>query len=251
MAGGAPQQETKDAPAPRWRLENAWLPLALLGAGLMLAGARGCWPLLLLWVPLPFYALSIAWGSVPIFLPAWWPFSYYNVRYGLQLLPALAVFASFVIYFAGVWTKSIRALIGLTVLLGMFVAGSYAVAMRHTPICLREARVNSAARILFDRKLAEQLQQVPPGSILLMYTSGHAAALEFAGLPLRRTINEGNKKLWYAALASPARVADYVLAFEAPDDPVWQAVQRHQDDLQSIAIIESPVHPRAWLFQRR
>jgi hypothetical protein len=251
MAGGAPQQETKDAPAPRWRLENAWLPLALLGAGLMLAGARGCWPLLLLWVPLPFYALSIAWGSVPIFLPAWWPFSYYNVRYGLQLLPALAVFTSFVIYFAGVWTKSIRVLIGVTVLLGMFVAGSYAVAMRHTPICLREARVNSAARILFDRKLAEQLQQVPPGSTLLMYTSGHAAALEFAGLPLRRTINEGNKKVWYAALASPARVSDYVLAFEAPDDPVWQAVQRHQDDLQSIAIIESPGHPRAWLFQRR
>ena len=47
---------------------------------------------LLLWLPLPFYALSIAYGSVPIYLPVWYPFSYYNVRYGLELLPVFAVF---------------------------------------------------------------------------------------------------------------------------------------------------------------
>ena len=52
------------------------------------------WPLLLLWVPLPFYALSVAYSGVPIFMPVWWPFSYYNVRYGLELLPAFAVFAA-------------------------------------------------------------------------------------------------------------------------------------------------------------
>src|SRR5579884_2345494 len=46
---------------------------------------------LLLWSPVLFYALSIAYGSVPIFLPVWWPFSYYNLRYGLELVPAIAV----------------------------------------------------------------------------------------------------------------------------------------------------------------
>ncbi len=48
--------------------------------------------LLLLWIPLAFYSLSIAYGSVPIYIPAWYPFSYYNVRYGLELLPVFAVF---------------------------------------------------------------------------------------------------------------------------------------------------------------
>ena len=52
------------------------------------------WPLLLLWIPVPFYVLSVAYSGVPIYLPPWWPFSYYNVRYGLQLLPAFAVFVS-------------------------------------------------------------------------------------------------------------------------------------------------------------
>ncbi len=47
-------------------------------------------------MPLPFYAFAIAYGSVPIFVPEWWPFSYYNVRYGLELLPAIAVFAALI-----------------------------------------------------------------------------------------------------------------------------------------------------------
>ena len=70
---------------------RVWLALALLGS--LVAGFSGrARVALLLWVPLPFYALSVAYGSVPIFVPTWWPFSHYNVRYGLQLLPAFAVF---------------------------------------------------------------------------------------------------------------------------------------------------------------
>ena len=64
--------------------------LALLGT--LVSGSRRGRVALLLWAPLPFYALSIAYGSVPIFVPTWWPFSEYNLRYGLQFLPAFAVF---------------------------------------------------------------------------------------------------------------------------------------------------------------
>ena len=43
-------------------------------------------------MPLPFYAYSIAYGSVPIFIPVWWPHSWYNTRYGMEMLPAFALF---------------------------------------------------------------------------------------------------------------------------------------------------------------
>ena len=49
---------------------------------------------LLLWVPLPFYIYSIAFGSVPIFLPQLWPHAFYNTRYGMELLPALCVYGA-------------------------------------------------------------------------------------------------------------------------------------------------------------
>ena len=72
--------------------EDWLITLAACGVLLALFRPRRFGALLLLWIPLPFYAYSIAYGSVPIFIPAWWPFSYYNVRYGLELLPAIAVF---------------------------------------------------------------------------------------------------------------------------------------------------------------
>ena len=83
--------------------QKFWILLALAGviAGLGRRRFRGqLWPLLLLWVPVPFYALSVAYSGVPIFMPVWWPFSYYNVRYGLELLPAFAVFVALAVYFA-------------------------------------------------------------------------------------------------------------------------------------------------------
>jgi dolichyl-phosphate-mannose-protein mannosyltransferase len=72
------------------------------GFAVMLAAVAGLWitlrrhverASLLLWVPLPFYVYSVAYGSVPIFIPQLWPHSYYNARYGMEMLPALALFA--------------------------------------------------------------------------------------------------------------------------------------------------------------
>ena len=74
-----------------------WPLLALVGCVLLLFVQRKRWPLLLLWLPLPFYTLSVAYSGVPIFLPPWWPFSLYNVRYGIELLPAFAVFCGFLV----------------------------------------------------------------------------------------------------------------------------------------------------------
>jgi 4-amino-4-deoxy-L-arabinose transferase-like glycosyltransferase len=77
--------------------QKFWVLLALAGVIACLGWRRfrgQLWPVLLLWVPIPFYALSVAYSGVPIFMPVWWPFSYYNVRYGLELLPAFSVFVA-------------------------------------------------------------------------------------------------------------------------------------------------------------
>ena len=68
---------------------------AVLGSVIACVVVRGGWIWLLLWTPLPFYALSIAYGSVPIFVPEWWPHSYYNVRYGMELIPIFCVSVAF------------------------------------------------------------------------------------------------------------------------------------------------------------
>jgi hypothetical protein len=224
-------------------LGRLWLALAFLGSLASWFDRRGR-AALLLWTPLPFYALSLAYGSVPIFVPTWWPFAQYNVRYGLQLLPAFAVFVpmgiSFLVQSATKFSRlkaSWRPWTGTATVLGILlvVAASYAAIWRADPICYREAAVNMKSRIALDRQLGDWIKLLPPNSTLLMYLGEHVGALEQAGIPLRRTINEGNHRvwkypadpegLWERALADPASHADYVVGFEG--DPVWTAARDH------------------------
>ncbi len=75
--------------------ETGFAVMAAAIAGVVLAVRRKVGlASILLWIPLPFYVYSIAYGSVPIFIPPLWPHSFYNSRYGMGLLPAFAVFVA-------------------------------------------------------------------------------------------------------------------------------------------------------------
>jgi hypothetical protein len=247
----------------KW-MGRLWLALALLGslgAAFTGRGRRGLW----LWTPLPFYALSLAYGSVPIFLPSWWPFSYYNVRYGLQLLPAFTVFVPLGIFFVVQWASHIERVqssvtrwSSAVVLLSVVsvASASYAGVWRAAPISYREAAINSRGRVELDKQVGGWLKSLPPNSALLMYLGQHVGALQQAGIPLQRVINEGNHRpwkqpdpdgLWEHALADPAKYADYIIGFEG--DPVWQSAKdRH---LMEFVEIHTTGQPTAVLFQGR
>src|SRR5207302_9981837 len=94
---------------------------------------------LLLWLPLPFYALSIAYGGVPVFVPTWWPFSYYNLRYGLQLLPAVAVFSAVTFYFLMARFQSRRWKVAFLLAGFAVLASNYALILLAAPVCLTQA----------------------------------------------------------------------------------------------------------------
>jgi uncharacterized protein YheU (UPF0270 family) len=202
----------------------AKLVVLIAAAGSAILLFRGAWlAITILWSPLLFYALSIAYGSVPIFIPVWWPFSYYNARYGLELLPAIAAGMGCAVY----WIEgrgSKRTAIVVVAVLAVLPAIAYLQALRQIPICLRETQVNGNARLELDQKLAAVLSSLPDGSTVLAYTAAHSGAFEMAKFRLRQTINEGNFYIWDAALAHPETSVDYVIASEG--DPVWESVSR-------------------------
>jgi len=212
---------------------------------------------LLLLVPVPFYELSIAYGGVPVFVPQWWPFSHYNVRYGLQLLPAFAVSVGMLAWFAlrRTWSRRLRVATGMA--LALFTIGSYASIWYAGPTCLEEAQINMRTRTELEAQLSTWIEKLPANSTLLMYLGDHVGAVQRAGMPLKRTINEGNHRvwmqpadpdgLWERALANPAQYADYVLAFEG--DPVWQAV--HEKHLRELVEIHITGQARAILYRVR
>lgn len=222
---------------------------ALAGTGVAIWKFRSYGVCLLLWLPLPFYALSIAYGSVPIYIPFWYPRSYYNVRYGLELLPVFAVFTSVLAGFIGdrVRETAFKNVVWC-VLLGA-VAASYLSVYRDTPITLREARVNSRGRVAIERALANSLGGFPQSATFLMYGAEHAGALQLAGIPRRHVIAESEHPDWEWALLDPVRQAEYVIACQG--DPVWLAVRPHRDELTELLSVSAPGQSRCTVYKRK
>jgi hypothetical protein len=205
--------------------------------------SRGYLPATLLWIPLIFYVIAVAWGSVPVYLPEWWPFSYYNVRYGLQILPAVAVFVALAY-------ESLSKLLParwVAIAALLIVGASYTSVWQGSPICLREAEVNGRVRLEFDQHLAAVLARLPASATLMMDSSAHPGALEEAGIHLRRVLRETNPPFWEEALTQPARSADYVIAIRGDD--VGRAVRLFPQDLERVDRVDTPHGPSAVIYR--
>jgi hypothetical protein len=236
----------------RW--QKLWIALLLAGIVAIFASSRKRWPLLLLLTPIPFYILSVGYGSVPICLPEWWPFSYYNVRFGLELLPAIAVFSCVALHWGLSTGKNMSVKRAAAIAFVLVIAGSYTVVWRAKPICFREGWANSRSRFALETELARTLQLLPHNSTILMYLGDHVGALQDAGIALRRTINEGNHRpwrrpddpqgLWERALADPKDYADYAVAIG--DDPV--AKYASKQGLTSAVVIRAYGQPPATIY---
>ena len=223
-----------------------WL-FALIVAGTVVAilfwRKRSLAPMLLLWLPLPFYAYSIAYGSVPIFIPVWWPHSFYNTRYGMEMLPIFALSLGFLVAWLitraeSRWPRHAQLILLAAMVLIMV---DTAALLRATPLVLGEAIANSRTRIPFEAAYARALDQLPPEGPILVWTSDHIGAFQRAGIPLRRTINETDYYQWKAALAHPAQSAQWVIA--ADHDAVSAAVAAHPQGLTLLNIVCSSGQP--------
>jgi len=234
-------------------------------AAAFVAVAIGAWklraqsaPMLLLWVPLVFYAFSIAYGSVPIHVHTWWPFATFNQRYGLELLPMFAVST-------GVLTASVFLLgeiLGtrrrhngkLVAALLALVVVSYASVWKAEPQCLKEARRNWEIRTPLDSAVERIIVRLPRNSRFLMELGEHVGVMQQLGIPLRQVVNNENHRpwkrpsdpegLWERALADPPRYVDFVIAFDG--DAVDQRASKI--NLTELTEIHATGQPRARIY---
>ena len=240
-----------DAAAKAWG--NVLLVLSLLGTAWAWVAARRRalgWALLL-WFPMGFYAYSVAYGSVPIFLPVWWPHSWYNTRYGMEMLPAFALglgfaaqfFLAAVREFKPVWTKYALGL------LFALVAMNAVKMVRERPLVYVEGTKNIEARRQYENEIPPALRalfRTRPGGEILMITSVYPEIVALTGIPLRQTINESDKEFYRAALAAPATHAALVLAFDG--DEVAEAVRAHSEGLTAVRRFVAPGLPPGTIY---
>jgi Dolichyl-phosphate-mannose-protein mannosyltransferase len=186
--------------AARW---CAGAPLVWLGAaGLIVCGVmrRARWPALLLLLPAIFYVWSLHSAATPIFVPDLWPNSYYNTRYGLALVPALALGAAALVMLAPA-----RVRLPAAAAVSLLSAAPWLLHPRPDAwITWKESAVNSAARREWTRQAAAYLAPRYRRGTGIITTFGDITGIfRRMGLPLRETLTWDNWPLWPAAVARP------------------------------------------------
>lgn len=175
----------------------AGLPLLLCGAvgAVCAVWTRRFWPLLLLLLTPCFYVWSMYSSGTPIHVPMLKPFSYYNTRYGIAMLP-LAAFAAGAIVLAVPrrWRK-------WGMVLPVIAALPWLIHPSHERwICWKESEVNSNSRREWTAEAARFFEtHYRDGDGILMSFGDTAGIFCRARIPLSETLHEGNGPAWLLA----------------------------------------------------
>ena len=176
--------------------------LAVLGTiGVVAALAkRAFWPLVLLLLPPAFYLCSMYSGNTPIFVPVLYSGAYYNVRYGLSILPLLAVAAGAIVAAFPRWMGNRVALVAI-------VAATVPWLINPHPenwIVFEEGHHNYAGHRELERQVEDYLRpRYVRGSGIVTEFGATTAIYRDLGIPLRETLTGDNGPIWGAASNGP------------------------------------------------
>lgn len=184
-------------------------------------------------------------------MPVWWPHSWYNLRYGMELLPAIALSFGFVAHLVIGAVREFKPRWSAYAAIALFaVLAINAIKMlRECPLVYVEGTKNIHARRPMYSQIAPPVHALlarHPGSVILMDTSLYPEIVTLTGIPLRQTINESDLDLYTAALAAPAAHASIVLAFDG--DEIDSAVHAHPEGLTLVRRFIAPGQPSGTLY---
>lgn len=153
--------------------------------------------------PVIFNILSLFIGQSVIFLPETVGNSWFNVRYGLIVLPIVAVFAAYLLKLGGFIFKSFIILIIALQSLS-FIYNDYVITVIDGVAGASQKNV---------KKLGQEIGQLAStdDGLILASAASHDAILFSSNIPMKRFIHEGTSNLWHDSLKNPEKYAEYVI----------------------------------------
>jgi hypothetical protein len=204
---------------------------------------------LLFLVPLVFYVQSMTAAAVPIYVPTLFPHTYYNLRYGLEMLPAAALFPSFLI---GSRLSSERrswaAAVVFAILCLQFIAhvrggaagiGNVEESLQNTP-CHTSAEV----------ALIDLMKREYRGGTILTANGKHPCLMPTLDIPYRHTLTELDWRYWNTLPSGPAGwpagspTASIRWIIRGEDDPVDRFMRQHPGLFSGFALVADYHFPK-------
>ena len=208
---------------------NTYTVMAFLGAG----GAYLLWrdskinkgvriSSLALIAPLAFNILALYLGHSVLFVRGVMGDTWFNVRYGMMLMPSIAIFVGFLVD----RLKNFR-----FVTTGLFVFVTFFAILSGDVVTIEDALIGASGKNVAEVSgwLKENVAD-EPGFVLISVAS-HDAIIFSSDLPMTKFIHEGTGDYWDAATQNPQRWASWIvmrtndvndMAFKDLKDTNWE-----------------------------
>jgi hypothetical protein len=179
---------------------------------------------LLLVVPYPFNILSLYLGQSVIWTPFFPPFfdTYFNIRYGILMLPAAAFFVAYLSKFH-VFIKLV--LIPLLIAqMGLFFFPQYLPTYGQQVGIVTIKDTVSSVNQQTETASSFLNQQHQDGELILASSASMDAFIFRTGVSLKNFVTEGTGYYWYESLQDPTRHATWIVFFQDKSDRVGRVV---------------------------
>ncbi|MEN9406927.1 MAG: hypothetical protein RLZZ455_143 [Candidatus Parcubacteria bacterium] len=155
-----------------------------------------------LFAPLLFNIIALYLGHSVLFVQGISGDTWFNVRYGVMMVPSLAIFIGYLVS----RVSSLR-----YVLIGSLVLVTVISVINNDAVTIDDARVGSSQKNVSEVSGWLSQNAKERDGFVLISAASHDAIIFSSGLPMKKFIHEGTGKYWESATTSPDRWARWII----------------------------------------
>ncbi len=155
-----------------------------------------------LWAPFFFNIVALIFGFSVIFIQGISGDTWFNVRYGVMLMPSLAIFLGYLVD----KLKDFR-----WVIIGLFLFVSFFAFTSNDAVSIDDARVGSSQKNVSEVSGWLQKNAKDKPGFVMISAASHDAIIFSSQLPMKKFIHEGTGAYWESATIAPDRWARWII----------------------------------------
>lgn len=168
--------------------------------------------------PLLFNILALYLGFSVIYVQGISGDTWFNIRYGIMLMPTIAIFIGYL---------SDRAKAFRLLLIGSLIFVLFFSFANEDAVAIDDARVGSSQKNVSEVSGYLREHATTQKGFILISAASHDAIIFSSGLPMKKFIHEGTGAYWELATTGPERWARWIIMRTHDDnDLTWKAVSR-------------------------
>jgi hypothetical protein len=209
--------------------------LGVIGSALLFfdrrIAPRARFATLALFAPLFFNILALYLGHSVLFIQGLSGDTWFNVRYGIMMMPSVAIFVGYLVHRAA----GLRpVLVGLLLFVLFFQFSS------HDAVTIDDGRVGSSQKNVTEVAGWLAKNAGPREGFILISAASHDSIIFSSGLPMKRFIHEGTGPYYASAIENPDRWARWIVVRTNSDsDSTWRLLKDNFGFLDRYTKVDS------------